>query len=156
MKSAKEEEKATLTYINYWRTSREKQRTPDGTWNAWLILAGRGWGKTRTGAFDIVNYAIQNKNVICAVVAPTAGDLRRVCFEGVSGIRQLIPQELLKDKVGLKAYNKSTAQINLWNGSKIIGFSASEPDRLRGSQYHRAWCDELASVSYTHLRAHET
>lgn len=148
MKSAKEEEKATLTYINYWRTSREKQRTPEGNWNAWLILAGRGWGKTRTGAFDIVNYAIQNKNVICAVVAPTTGDLRRVCFEGVSGIRQLIPQELLKDKVGLKAYNKSTAQINLWNGSKIIGFSASEPDRLRGSQYHRAWCDELASWRY--------
>lgn len=148
MKSAKEEEKATLTYINYWRTSREKQRTPEGNWNAWLILAGRGWGKTRTGAYDIVNYSIQNKNVICAVVAPTAGDLRRVCFEGVSGIRQLIPQELLKDKVGLKAYNKSTAQINLWNGSKIIGFSASEPDRLRGSQYHRAWCDELASWRY--------
>ncbi len=148
MKSVKEEEKATLTYINYWKTSREKQRTPEGEWNAWLILAGRGWGKTRTGAFDIVNYAIQNKNVICAVVAPTTGDLRRVCFEGVSGIRQLIPQELLKDKIGLKAYNKTTAQINLWNGSKIIGFSASEPDRLRGSQYHRAWCDELASWRY--------
>ena len=61
MKSVKEEEKATLTYINYWKTSREKQRTPEGEWNAWLILAGRGWGKTRTGAFDIVNYAIQNK-----------------------------------------------------------------------------------------------
>lgn len=148
MKSVREEEKATLTYINYWKTSRDKQRTPEGKWNVWLILAGRGWGKTRTGAYDIINYAIQNANTISAVVAPTSGDLRRVCFEGVSGLRQLIPDELLKDKVGLKAYNKSTAQINLWNGSKIIGFSASEPDRLRGSQYHRAWCDELAAWRY--------
>ena len=148
MKSVREEEQATRTYINYWKTSRDKQRTPEGQWNVWLILAGRGWGKTRTGAYDIINYAIQHPNTISAVVAPTSGDLRRVCFEGVSGLRSLIPDALLKDKVGLKAYNKSTAQINLWNGSKIIGFSASEPDRLRGSQYHRAWCDELAAWRY--------
>jgi len=148
MKSAEAEEKATQAYIKYWASSRDKQLTPEGDWNIWLILAGRGWGKTRTGSFDIVNYAVRNQNTICAVVAPTSGDLRRVCFEGISGIKQLIPDELLKDKIGLKAYNKSTAQINLWNGSKIIGFSASEPDRLRGSQYHRAWCDELAAWKY--------
>ena len=148
MKSAEADEKANLTYIKYHHTSRKKQVTPYGDWNIWLILAGRGWGKTRTGSFDIVNYAMFNPNTISAVVAPTSGDLRRVCFEGVSGIRQLIPDECLKDKQGLKAYNKSTAQINLWNGSKIIGFSASEPDRLRGSQYHRAWCDELAAWRY--------
>lgn len=148
MKSAEVEEKANLAYINYWRTSRDKQLTPEGDWNIWLILAGRGWGKTRTGSYDIVNYAIRNPNTISAVVAPTSGDLRRVCFEGVSGIRQIIPDECLKDKAGTKAYNKTTAQINLWNGSKIIGFSASEPDRLRGSQYHRAWCDELAAWRY--------
>ena len=95
MESVREEEQATLTYINYWKTSRDKQRTPEGKWNVWLILAGRGWGKTRTGAYDIINYAIQHSNTISAVVAPTSGDLRRVCFEGVSGLRQLIPDILL-------------------------------------------------------------
>ncbi len=148
MKSAEVEEKATQTYIKYWTSSRDKQLTPEGNWNIWLILAGRGWGKTRTGSFDIVNYALRNSNSICAIVAPTTGDLRRVCFEGISGIKQLIPKECLSKDVDLKSYNRTTLEIRLWNGSKIIGFSASEPDRLRGSQYHRAWCDELAAWKY--------
>ena len=148
MKSAEVEDRATQTYIKYWTSSRDKQLTPEGNWNIWLILAGRGWGKTRTGSFDIVNYALRNSNSICAIVAPTTGDLRRVCFEGISGIKQLIPKECLSKDVDLKSYNRTTLEIRLWNGSKIIGFSASEPDRLRGSQYHRAWCDELAAWKY--------
>lgn len=147
MKSSPPEEKANLNYIDYYKTSRIKQRTPDGDWNVWLILAGRGWGKTRTGAYDIINYAMRYPNTINAVIAPTTGDLRRVCFEGVSGINQLIPEECMK-KGGVKSYNRSLSEITLWNNSKIVGFSAEQPDRLRGSQYHRAWCDELASWRY--------
>ncbi len=145
--SEESQKKATLNYIKYWKLAREKQVTPLGDWNVWLILAGRGFGKTWTGAYDIVNYAMTHPNTISAVLAPTFGDLRRVCFEGVSGINQLIPIECYHNSKA-SGYNRSTSEIKLWNGSKIVGFSASEPDRLRGSQYHRAWCDELAAWRY--------
>tara|TARA_Y100001937_G_scaffold40961_1_gene58141 strand:- start:2420 stop:3556 length:1137 start_codon:yes stop_codon:yes gene_type:complete len=110
-------------------------------------LAGRGWGKTRTGAQDIITYALENKDVVCAVVAPTFGDLKRVAFGGVSGIMSLIPKECLVGGSG-QGYNSSSQEIRLKNGSKINGFSAQEPDRLRGPQFHRAWCDELAAWRY--------
>ena len=145
--SEESQKKATLNYIKYWKLAREKQVTPLGDWNVWLILAGRGFGKTWTGAYDMVNYAMTHPNTISAVLAPTFGDLRRVCFEGVSGINQLIPIECYHNSKA-SGYNRSTSEIKLWNGSKIVGFSASEPDRLRGSQYHRAWCDELAAWRY--------
>jgi len=147
MKSSSPEEQANRKYIDYYATSRNKQQTPEGDWNVWLILAGRGWGKTRTGAFDIINHAMKYPKTINAVVAPTTGDLRRVCFEGVSGINSLIPEQCLKQG-DIKSYNRSLSEITLWNDSKIVGFSAEQPDRLRGSQYHRAWCDELASWRY--------
>ena len=60
--------------------AREKQVTPLGDWNVWLILAGRGFSKTWTGAYDIVNYAMTHPNTISAVLAPTFGDLRREEF----------------------------------------------------------------------------
>ena len=113
----------------------------------WLILAGRGWGKTRTGATDIAYYALANPETICAVVTPTFGDIRRVAFGGVSGLMSIIPKECLMKGRG-QGYNSSSAEIRLYNGSKILGFSATEPDRLRGPQFHRAWCDELASWQY--------
>ena len=133
-------------YTKWLKTARPKQIDPDNK-NIWMILAGRGWGKTRTGSQDIALYALRNPESQCAVIAPTIGDLRRVCFEGVSGIIKQIPNECFKDG-SPKSYNKSTSEVLLANGSKIMGFSASEPDRLRGSQYHRAWCDELAAWRY--------
>ncbi len=141
-------QKKTIEFYNNWLlTARDKQLTPTGDWNVWLILAGRGWGKTRTGASDIVLYALRNPDSMCAVIAPTSGDLRRVCFEGVSGIVKQIPPQCYADGTP-KSYNRTTSEITLYNGAKIMGFSASEPDRLRGSQYHRAWCDELAAWRY--------
>tara|TARA_R100001463_G_scaffold55856_3_gene107669 strand:- start:3365 stop:4492 length:1128 start_codon:yes stop_codon:yes gene_type:complete len=108
-------------------------------------LAGRGWGKTLTGAYDIVEYCLRNDNVVCGVVAPTYGDLKRVVFSGDSGFINIIDRRLLSNT----GYNKSDSEIHFYNGSKIIGFPAIEPDRLRGVQFHRAWCDELASWRYT-------
>jgi phage terminase large subunit-like protein len=87
---------------------------------------------------------LTNENVICGVVAPTYGDLKRVAFSGESGLINIIDKNLL-DSTG---YNKSANEIHFFNGSKIIGFPAIEPDRLRGVQFHRVWCDELASWRY--------
>ena len=78
------------------------------------------------------------------MVAPTYGDLKRVCFAGESGLLGILDKGLLNDS----GYNKSANEIEFYNGSKIIGFPAIEPDRLRGVQFHRVWCDELASWRY--------
>ena len=141
-------QKGLVTLSNSWQdTARDAQVTPHGDWDLWLILAGRGWGKTRTGATDIAIYALSNPEVICAVVTPTFGDIRRVAFGGVSGLLKIIPRECLMEGRG-QGYSSTGAEIRLWNGSKILGFSAQDPDRLRGPQFHRAWCDELSSWQY--------
>ena len=145
--SGEAEAKAFQSYTRWLGTARSKQIAPEGDWAIWLILAGRGWGKTKTGAEDIVSYAMRHPKSICAVVAPTLGDLRRTCIEGPSGILSILPPECLENDQ-YSAYNARTNEIRLWNGSKIMGFSANEPDRMRGPQYHRAWCDELAAWRY--------
>ena len=135
--------------ISWLETARDKQLQPKYIQHyIWLILAGRGWGKTRTGAQDIALYALKNPNTICAVVAPTHGDLRRVCFGGPSGLISIIPKECFLESKDQKGYSSSVAEIRLHNGSKIIGYAAQEPDRLRGPQFHRAWCDEIAAWRY--------
>ena len=143
-------EKQTINlYTDWLKTARAKQLQPKEQHYIWLILAGRGWGKTRTGAQDIALYALRNPNTISAVVAPTHGDLRRVCFGGPSGLMTIIPQECFSTEKDRKGYSQSTSEIRLFNGSKIIGYAASEPERLRGPQFHRAWADELAAWRYT-------
>ena len=141
---------AVNLYTKWIDTARDKQIAPEDPWNVWLILAGRGWGKTRTGAQDIVNFALRYPNTISAVVAPTFGDLRRVCFGGPSGIITLIPDDCMPIVNGRRkrGYSTTTSEIRLYNGSIIIGFAAIEPERLRGPQFHRAWCDEVAAWRY--------
>ena len=142
-------ELATWTLYTRWlKTAREKQLPPDEDFFIWLILAGRGWGKTRTGAQDIALYALRNPNTNCAVVAPTFGDLRRVCFGGPSGLLSLIPDDCYENNFGTNGFSSSVCEIRLRNGSKITGYAAVNPERLRGPQFHRAWCDELAAWQY--------
>ena len=143
------EERATLKLYTDWISkARDKQLTPNEKFHIWLILAGRGWGKTRTGAQDIALFALRNPDTISAVIAPTHGDLRRVCFGGPSGLLSIIPDECFFVSRGRKSYSETSAEIRLKNGSKIVGYAAIEPDRLRGPQFHRAWCDELAAWRY--------
>ena len=96
---------------------------------------------------DALVYALHNPESQVAVVTPTFGDLRRVAFGGVSGILKFLPPELMLNGRG-QGYNTSAQEIRLFNGSKILGFSATEPNRLRGPQFHRAWCDEIAAWQY--------
>lgn len=104
-----------------------------------MILAGRGWGKTRTGAEDIAFYALWNLNVRIAVIAPTFSDARDVCVEGESGLLNILPKSCVK------AWHRSTGDLTLYNGSRIKLYSADQPERLRGPQHHRVWCDELGA-----------
>ena len=114
-----------------------------GAWNIWFLMTGRGWGKTRTGAQDIIKFACMNPNTLSAVVAPTWGELHRHCFYGESGLKPNIPQDCYLK--GSKGFNESRLEITLWNGARIHGYSAEAYETLRGDNFHRAWLDELAS-----------
>ena len=120
--------------------ARLSQLPPETPWQTWLILSGRGWGKTRTGSEWLAYQAITNPKTRWAIVAKTYADVRDTCAEGVSGI-----VAVLNRYQAVKTYNRSIGEITLTNGSKIKLFSAEEPDRLRGPQHHGAWCDELAA-----------
>lgn len=124
------------------QTARPTQLPPTDDWSTWLLLGGRGAGKTRTGAEDMGWYLMSNPGVRTAVVAPTTADARDTCVEGESGLLRVIPPQCLT------AWNRSLGEGILWNGSRFKTFSAEEPDRLRGPQHHRAWADELAAWRY--------
>jgi predicted phage terminase large subunit-like protein len=123
--------------------ARPEQIPDQDNWSIWLYLAGRGAGKTRTAAEWLAWQAITNDGTRWAIIAPTFGDVRDVCAEGNSGI---VP--ILREYQMLKFYNRSTGEIHLKNKSYIKLYSADEPDRLRGPQFHGAWCDELAAWRY--------
>lgn len=108
----------------------------------WLLMGGRGAGKTRTGAQDVAAYAYEIAGARIAVVAPTIGDARDTCFEGVSGLCNVIPKSFIT------SWNRSMGELILDNGSRFKAFSAEEPERLRGPQHHRAWADELGAWRY--------
>lgn len=129
--------------LRWLRKARPQQKMPAGNdWNIWLLMAGRGFGKTKPGAEETWWYAYKHPGERCHVIAPTHGDLRGVCFEGESGLINCIPPELVDN------YNVSLAELKLKNGSIIKGFSATEPDRLRGPQAHWLWGDEVAAWIY--------
>lgn len=111
-------------------------------WFFWLLMAGRGSGKTRTGAEDVWWYGHSNPGSRIAIVAPTNADVLKTCFEGESGLIARMPGYLLQ------SFNRQEKILTMSNGTQFFGYSAQEPDRLRGPQHHRAWCDELAAWTY--------
>jgi predicted phage terminase large subunit-like protein len=111
-------------------------------WSTWLLLAGRGAGKTRAAAEWTWWEAWSKPKTRWLVSAPTSSDVRDVCFVGDSGLINVIPYELLDN------YTRSLHEIRLKNGSLIKGIPASEPTRFRGPQFHGGWADELASWDY--------
>jgi predicted phage terminase large subunit-like protein len=121
----------------------DHQREPDnGEYDTMLMLAGRGAGKTYTASNWIGLRAALNNGTRWLVTAPTSNDIRATCFEGDSGLMNIIPPVLID------TYNKSLFEIHLKNGSIIQGIPGSEPERYRGKQFHGAWFDELAAFDY--------
>lgn len=143
LESLSTEDLLFLEWQMKWRkTARPNQILPKDGWTEAGFQAGRGFGKTRVGAEWLGEGAYRDPEALpSAVIAPTLNDVRFTCFEGHSGLLSVIPPELVKD------YNKTNLQITLVNGATIRGFSAEEPERLRGPQVSRLWCDELAAWS---------
>ena len=131
-----------MARAEWLKAARPAQITPRGEWATWLILAGRGWGKTRTGAEDAAWFGLSNPGSRIAVIAPTYSDARDTCIEGDSGLRKIIPPECIE------AWNRSLGELILKNETRYKLFAAEEPERLRGPQHHRAWCDELGAWRY--------
>lgn len=109
------------------------------------MQAGRGFGKTRVGAEESWFPCAMEDNLRWAVIAPTHNDLRRVCFEGESGLLACCPREVLLNGSVSDAYNRSLCELTFATGSKIFGYSAEDPNRLRGPQHHGGWGDEIAA-----------
>ena len=129
--------------LKWLKQAHKHQIEPAGNWwSIWLMLAGRGAGKTRAAAETLAEWAWNEPGTRWLVAAPTSGDVRGTCFEGDSGLLSVIPPSLVVD------YNKSLHEIKLINGSFIKGIPASESDRFRGPQFHGAWLDELAAWDY--------
>lgn len=106
------------------------------------MMAGRGTGKTWVGSNWIAEQAMKNPDSEWAVVAPTFRDVRKTCIEGSTGIlAALQPGELI-------LYHRNELYLQLISGSRIYGYSAEQPERLRGANLYGAWCDELGSWHY--------
>jgi phage terminase large subunit-like protein len=133
-----EQQVAALLYDwPFW--ARPKQLPPPGDWWVWLVLAGRGWGKTRTGAEMVRHIATSGRCPRIALVSRTAADVRDVIVEGESGLLTISPPWFRP------TYEPSKRRLTWPNGVIATTFSADEPDALRGPQFFFAWADELAS-----------
>jgi phage terminase large subunit-like protein len=132
-----------LALLHDWRFwARSNQLPPEGRWRVWLLLAGRGFGKTRTGA-ELVRSRVATRSARrLALIAPTAADARDVMVEGESGILTISPQW---DR---PHWEPSRRRLTWPNGAIATFYSAEEPERLRGPQHDAAWCDELTSWRY--------
>ena len=139
--SLTEEQKAEVMW-DWTLWARPKQLSPGGTWRIWLILAGRGFGKTRSGAEWVREQVMSGNAGRIALVGATAADVRDTMVEGESGLMRIFPPEMRP------RYVPSNRRITFHNGAIATAFSADEPDRLRGPNHDLAWCDEIAAWRY--------
>jgi phage terminase large subunit-like protein len=119
-----------------WRS--DAQAEPDGDWRVWLMLAGRGFGKTRLGSQWVRSLAARNADARIALVGATMAEVRSVMVEGESGLLAA------SHRVDALHWEPSLGRLTWGNGAQAFAYSAESPEALRGPQHHFAWCDELA------------
>ena len=132
---------------DFRNTAHDGQLPPECDWRIWLMMAGRGFGKTRAGAEWVRDIAETNRGARVALVAASLGEARAVMVEGDSGILACSPPDRRP------AYEPSLRRLRWANGAQATLFSAAEPESLRGPQHSHAWCDELAKWSNARHRA---
>jgi len=131
-----------------WRVwARPSQLAPAGDWRVWLVMAGRGFGKTRCGAEWVNEIAENDPEARIALVAAHLGEARAVMVKGESGLLS----------VGAPwrrpVFEPSLRRLTWPNGAQATLYSAAEPEALRGPQHSHAWCDEVAKWDNTSARA---
>jgi phage terminase large subunit-like protein len=131
---------ALLKFWEVW--AREDQLPPESEWRNWLILGGRGAGKTRAGAEWVRGVALGRKRFgenarQIALVGESLNDVREVMIEGVSGLLSI------HARWERPFWEPSRRRLEWNNGAVAYAFSADDPESLRGPQFEAAWCDEL-------------
>lgn len=135
-----ERRKIEASKFDWLAHARPNQIAPPEPWTYWLILAGRGFGKTRTGAEQVRIWVRDYPYV--NLIGATSDDARDIMIEGESGILAICPRD------ERPRYLSQKRQL-LWpNGAKSLIFTADEPERLRGKQHMKLWADEFAAWRY--------
>ncbi len=127
---------AMLHDWGWWE--RPGQRPPAGKWRVWLVMAGRGFGKTRMGAEWVRAAAEANGRMRIALVGATMAEVRRVMIEGESGLLAIAPAATRPD------WSPSIGELRWPGGAVAHAYSASDAEGMRGPQHHAAWADEIA------------
>jgi phage terminase large subunit-like protein len=133
---------AQATQLLYdWRgfNARPEQVLPEGDWDIWLVLAGRGFGKTRTGAEAVREEVEAGRSATIGLIGETAADARDVM---VAELMRIFPPDKRPD------YKPSLRRVTFHNGAVAFTYNATEPDQLRGPQHDFLWHDELAKWRY--------
>ena len=135
-------------FSHHWRLwARDEQVSPVGDWRLWLIMAGRGFGKTRAGAEWAREIADADPEARIALIAASLGEARAVMVEGESGLLAICPPG------HMPGFEPSLRRLTWPNGAQATLYSAGEPESLRGPQHSHAWCDELAKWDNVHGKA---
>jgi phage terminase large subunit-like protein len=117
--------------------ARAGQTPPKGPWRTWLLMAGRGYGKTRAGA-EWVQHLAEEEGLRIALVGPTEDEARTVMIEGPSGLLACAAPDMCPE------WEPSRGLITWPTGSQAFVYSGANPEALRGPEHDYAWCDELA------------
>ena len=123
---------------SWW--GRPAQFAPQWDWNYWLIMAGRGFGKTRCGA-EWVRQQVKTSKLV-NLIGATVDDARDIMIEGESGILAICPPD------ERPTYISHKRRLEWPNGARSLIFTADEPERLRGKQHMKLWCDEVCAWRY--------
>lgn len=139
------EREEVQTHWKLW--ARSEQLPPPGDWRTWLIMAGRGFGKTRAGAEWARAVADTDPQARIALVGASLPEVRAVMVEGESGLLGVCPLRHRPE------FEPSLRRISWPNGAQALLYSAGDPETLRGPQHSHAWCDEIAKWDNASQRA---
>lgn len=135
-------------FLYHWKLfARPEQLPPQSDWRIWLVMAGRGFGKTRSGAEWVRSIAENQGEARIALVSSSLAEARAVMVEGESGILACSPPDRRP------RFEPSLRRLRWDNGAQAQLFSAAEPETLRGPQHSHAWCDEIGKWALSGERA---
>lgn len=124
-------------FADCWPLWAQDGQVPQGDWRVWMIMAGRGFGKTMAGAQWVSEIARRDGGARIALVGATIEDVRKVMIEGESGILAVAQTD------EYPVWNPDRAELRFSSGAVAHAYSSESFDKLRGPQHHFAWCDEL-------------
>ena len=131
------------TLLHDWTVhARPEQLPPPGNWRIWLMMAGRGFGKTRAGAEWVRSVAERDGKARIALVGASQQEARAVMVEGESGLLAIAPWW---DR---PVWHPALRRLIWKSGAQAMLFGAADPESLRGPQFTHGWADELAKWPY--------